>query len=442
MNKNINEVIQTSAMSGFQVTAITICLMVNMLDGFDVLVMAFTASSVSSEWDLAGSQLGVLLSAGLFGMAGGSLFLAPMADKYGRRNLVLTSLLIISVGMILSSFSQSLFQLAIMRVFTGLGIGAMLASLNVIVAEYSSNKWRSFAVSALQTGYPIGAVVGGVIAAFLISEFGWRSVFLFGGVASLLMIPVVYFKMPESLDFLLLKRPQNALEKVNHLLRHMGHAEVNRLPEISRAQKQLKSGVRSLFSARVQRATVLSWSAFFMVMFSFYFVLSWTPKLLVSAGLSPGEGISAGVLINLGGVVGGLVLGYLSSKLLLKRLLGFYMVCTALVMVLFGLFSSTLTLALALGVIIGFFLFGSMIGLYALVPTLYPPSIRVTGMGWAIGMGRLGAILSPFIAGLLLDSQWQSTSLFVVFAVPLLVSTVLVKMINVDSSTVADTAEK
>jgi len=430
MINDINEVIQKGVMSRYQKVAITICLAINMLDGFDVLVMAFTASSVASEWQLQGSDLGILFSAGLLGMSFGSLFVAPLADKFGRRVVVLTCLVIISVGMFLSALSQSMMQLVSLRLMTGLGIGGLLASLNVIVAEYSSLKWRDFAVSFLQTGYPIGAVIGGSIAVFLIGEYGWRSVFLFGAIASTLLIPLAFLNLPESLAFLLARRPANALIKVNALLRHMGHQEINELPPLSEDGVVPPSGIRDLVSGDLRRSSLLIWLAFFMVMLSFYFVLSWTPKLLVEAGLSAGEGISAGVLLNVGGIVGGLILGYLSTRLPLRFLIGTYMIVTAISMVLFSVYASNMSTALGLCVLIGFFLFGSMIGLYALVPSLYPVSIRTTGMGWAIGVGRGGAVLSPLAAGILLDNQWQSTTLFLIFAIPLVISMVAVSAIR------------
>ena len=401
---------------------IAICLIINMLDGFDVLVMAFTAAPIARDWELTDATIGLLLSAGLVGMAAGSAFIAPLADRFGRRALVLICLIIISVGMMLSAVSQNVQQLAVLRVFTGLGIGGMLASLNVIVAEYASNKWRSFALSLLQTGYPIGAVVGGTIAAFLIVHSGWRSVFFFGACASLIMIPLVLWRLPESLDFLLAKRPANALRRINNLFRKMGIATIADLPSDVPPHTVLSPNFDTLFNRSLRHTTMLVWISYFMVMFSFYFVLSWTPKLLVEAGLSTQMGISAGVIINLGGVLGGILLGVISSRLSLKKIISVYMLATVFFMVIFGLISTQLFVTLVMGVLIGFFLFGSMIGLYALVPDLYPAIVRATGMGWAIGVGRIGAILSPLFAGILLDLQWQGPHLYIVFAIPLAIS--------------------
>ncbi|WP_339668129.1 MFS transporter [Dasania marina] len=430
---NINNIIKNNSMSRYQIVAVSLCVILYMLDGFDVLVMAFTAAPVAKEWGLQASQVGLLLSAGLFGMTGGSLFIAPLADKFGRRALVLSCLVIISVGMGLSAFANSMVELGILRLVTGLGIGGMLATLTVVASEYSSAKWNNFILSLLGVGYPIGAVVGGSIAAVLMLHYDWRSVFLFGSLVSFFLIPLALLCLPESLDFLLSKRPANALQKINLLMTRMGHQALASLPPLSDSGELPQTNLRSLFAPEVRRSTLLIWLAFFMVMFSFYFVLSWTPKLLVAAGLSTAEGISGGVLINLGGITGGLLLGYISSRFSLRKILMIYMFATTVLMLAFGLFWSQLTLALGLGVIMGFFLFGSMIGLYILTPAKYATSIRTTGMGWAIGIGRLGAIFSPIIAGFLLEQQWQSGSLFMLFSMPLLCAMVAVYFVSKDA---------
>jgi benzoate transport len=425
---NIREIINDSPMSRFQVTCVAICVALNMLDGFDVLVMAFTAPSVSAEWGLKGAQLGYLLSAGPFGMAGGSLFVAPWADRYGRRAIILLCMVLITVGMLASSIAQDAFQLGAMRVVTGIGIGGMLASLNVITGEYSSRKWRSTAISIQVIGYPIGATIGGSIAVMLIAQYGWRSVFLFGALASLAMIPVVIWRLPESLDFLLARRPADALQRLNVLLKSMGRGVLNALPEVAATEKSLAGAnpVGALFVSGLARSTLLIWASYFLLMFAFYFVLSWTPKLLVAAGLSTQQGITGGVLLNVGGIAGGLLFGYLSSRIALRKLAGAYLVITAGTLILFGLFAANLTSAFTIALFIGAFIFGSMAGLYSIAPTLYPAAIRTTGMGWSIGIGRIGAIIAPSIVGAMVDGGWKTSDLYYVFAVPLVVAMVTV----------------
>lgn len=430
MTDRIHETINTGPMSRFQVVAVLICITLNMLDGFDVLVMAFTASDVQKEWGLTGAQLGILLSSGLFGMAAGSMFLAPFADRFGRRALILTCLVLITAGMLMSAVATGPRILGVLRVLTGIGIGGMLASLNVITGEYSSDRWRSAAISMQATGYPIGATIGGIIAAWLIVRFGWRSIFLFGGLMSAVMIPVVLSRLPESLDFLLARRPQGALDRLNHLLAKMQRepvAELPRLDDVPKAHARLIDLFRGGFAG----STLLIWLSFFMVMLGFYFVLSWTPRLLVAAGMSTQQGITGGVLLNIGGIIGGSAFAWLSIKGSLKGLASLSMLLTVIALVAYGYWSGTLGLAFGLALLSGMCIFASMVSLYAITPVLYPASVRTTGMGWAIGIGRLGAILAPLLAGVLVDGGWQAAHLYYLYAVPLAVSMLAVRWLRV-----------
>lgn len=412
-------------MSRFQWLAVALCVVLIMLDGFDVLVMAFTAPAVSAEWKLGGAQLGVLFSAGLFGMAAGSLLLAPLADRFGRQPVILLCLTVIAAGMGLSAMSRSAFELAALRAFTGLGIGGMLASVGVITAEYASNRWRSTAVALQATGYPIGATIGGSIAAVLLQQYGWRSVFVFGALATAAMIPLVLWRLPESVDFLVSRRPRRALERLNTVLAKMQHEPLRDLPGVPSAapgSAPPRNTVAALFQPSLARPTLLLWLAFFLLMFSFYFALSWTPKLLVQAGLSAQQGITGGVLLNVGGIVGGATFGWLASRFDLGRLTAICLVVTAAALAAFGASQSSLGLAFAVAFAIGVFIFGSMAGLYAFAPVIYDARVRTTGMGWAIGIGRIGAILAPLSAGALLDGGWSPPHLYYAYAVPLLVA--------------------
>ncbi|HWL86064.1 MAG TPA: MFS transporter [Polyangiaceae bacterium] len=432
----IRDTIRHGPMSRFQLAAVAICSFLNMIDGFDVLVMAFGSSSVAAEWRLSGRQLGVLLSAGLFGMTAGSLFLAPWADRFGRRAMVLVGLTTCSVGMLLSAFARNPIELSALRVVTGIGIGGMLASMNVITAEYASDRWRSAAVSLQATGYPVGATLGGSIAALLITHYGWRSLFVFGAFVSASMIPVVLWRLPESLDFLLDKRPHNAHAKLNALLRGMNRPEVPALParELETRGGDLAkpggSALRRLFAKGAVGSSMLIALSFFLQMFTLYFVLSWTPKLLVTAGLSREQGISGGVLLNVGGIVGGTLFSYLSGRFGSQHLTSSAMLLAAVTLGFCGFFARDLSLAYFFAVTVGAFNFAAMVGLFSMTPGLYPASIRATGMGWALGMGRVGAILSPLITGILVDCGWVGAKLYYAFAIPVIGAAIAMRAIR------------
>jgi benzoate transport len=364
-------------------------------------------------------------------MIAGSLLLGPMADRFGRRPLVLACLVLISLGMLLSAATQNMEQLLATRVLTGLGIGGMLPSLNTIVSEYSSLRWRSFAVTFLQAGYPLGATLGGMGAAILIGSHGWRSVYLAAGFVSTLLIVVVWRRLPESLDYLMIHSRNRTVGEVNRLLGRLGQPAIETLPVSGTGNAPQKTGYADLLAnPGLLRTTALLCVTFMTVMLSFYFVLSWTPKLLVDAGMSVSQGISGGVLLNVGGIAGSMLLGYMSSRLAIRKLIAVYMLLTAGLMVLFSGVTTFDSATLSLTLLLGFFIFGSIVGLYALAPHLYPPGSRTAGLGIAIGIGRIGGVLSPVLAGVLFDAGWGRQDSYLVFALPLVLCALVVLAIR------------
>ena len=419
--KSVQDQINNTPMGGFQMLAVTVCLAINMLDGYDVLVMSFAAPFVAEEWALSDTVTGLLLSASLIGMALGSLFLAPLSDLFGRRRMTIWSLTAVTAGMLASAVAADHTQLIALRFFTGLGIGAMLASLTVVVSEYSSKRRRTLALSILQAGFPAGALVWGLVAMPIILEFGWRWAFVFGGVLSGLMIPVAMAALPESLDFLLTSRPPDALEKVNRLLNRMGKKPVQEL-EAAPAEKPRRASIASLFRDGRARNTLLIWVCFFCTLLVFYFFMSWTPKLLIDAGLSREAGLSGGIILNAGAIIGGIALGLAASRIRLNWLQSGYALIGGVLLIAFGAYSGELFATLALAFLVGLFGTGCIIGAYVAVPQLYPTEVRTTGTGVAIGLGRWGGVASPTVAGLLLDAGWPGVELYFVFSIPLFIA--------------------
>jgi predicted MFS family arabinose efflux permease len=235
-------------------------------------------------------------------------------------------------------------------------------------------------------------------------------------------VPLVLRWLPESLDFLVTRRPPGALARLNALLARMRMAPLAELPPVTVRGIGDKQGYAALFVGPLRRPALLIALAFFLHMFAFYFVLSWTPKLLVAAGVSAQQGITGGVLLNLGGIVGGSLFGWLASRLPLSRLTIVSLLLAGLGMLLFAGFNTRLGVAFPVAFVIGAALFAAMAGLYATAPAVFAPQVRSTGLGWAIGIGRLGAILSPLTVGLLVDRGWSPSTLYVVCAAPLLLA--------------------
>ncbi|MFE7225501.1 MFS transporter [Nocardioides sp. NPDC057577] len=424
---NLRARIDAAAMTPYQWMVVALCVLLNCLDGFDVMAMAFTASSLSEEFALSGSELGVLLSAGLVGMAVGSLALAPVADVIGRRPLILISVGLATLGMLLSAAAPTAVLLGLARVVTGLGVGGILASTNVIASEYASTRWRGLAIGLYTAGYGIGATLGGVAARGMLADLGWRSVFVAGGVATGIALVLLVVLLPESVDFLVQRRPRQAVERINRILGRLGQPAItsDALEAAPRPTTRHRSGNPGvLLGADLRRSTLLIWVAFLATMFGFYFVNSWTPQLLVTSGMSEADAVTAGMMLALGGTAGSVLYGLVASRLDSRLVLIGFTVLSALAMVVFITSTALLSVALIIGVVVGALINGCIAGLYTITPAVYGTEIRSTGMGWAIGIGRIGAILSPMLAGRLLDASWTPVNLYVGAAVVVAISAV------------------
>jgi benzoate transport len=415
-------------MTVFQIAVVVICTLLNMIDGFDVLSMSFTAPLIAREWGVSPATLGILLSAGLAGMSAGSLLLAPAADVVGRRGVVLVCIAVLSAGMFASALAPGVWTLALCRFGTGIGVGGVLASGNTLLSEYASDRRRDLAISAMVVGYSAGAIIGGSISAYLIAVFGWRAAFVFGGTVSTLLFPFALLYLPESLDFILAGRPANALSRVNAVLRRLGKPEAAALPPASVADVSVRA-VLGVFDRRFRSGTVLICTSFFMLMLSFYFVLSWTPKNMVDLGFTVSEGISGSILLNLGGIIGGLAFGYYAGRSHARRLSPIMLGFCFLAIVAFGLLHGGLITVMAGAFVAGFFLIGSMASLYAIVPMIYPAQVRNTGTGIAIGFGRLGAVVGPYLGGLLIAQGWSRAAYYAVLALPILIAVLAIRRI-------------
>jgi MFS transporter, AAHS family, 4-hydroxybenzoate transporter len=411
--------IDNSPITKLQYATLFICFLMNMLDGMDVLVISFTAPAIAKAWQVSSETLGFVFSAGLLGMTLGAVLLAPLADKIGRKNLILISATIMGVCIYSTSFATNVTGLIVFRFVSGLGIGAMLATTASLAAEFTPNKTKDFWVSLVISGYPIGAVVSGLVAAKVIPTNGWEQMFRIAGFASIITLPLIYFFLSESLEFFVKSQPKNALINLNKILIKMGQKGIDSLPE-----KQITTTiipVNNLLSGDYKKATFQLWIALFMAFAALYFMTSWIPKLATNAGLSLKLSIYAGTVFNIGAFFGIITQGYFSSKFGLKRTIGVIFIFTAILMASFGLFvgSDFILLILAL---LGFGIQGGFVGLYAVAARMYPTEFRNTGVGYAMGAGRVGGIVGPLLGGFLIGAGLSMASNFMVFAVPALLA--------------------
>lgn len=420
---NLREKIDNSPMGVYQWAIVLMAAVMNFLDGFDVLAIAFTATNISKDFGLSKTEFGMLVSAGLIGMVVGSMVLAPLADKFGRRPILLLSVAFSAVGLGVSGFSTTSEILAFSRILTGLGVGGILVGTNVITSEYSSKKWRSFAISVYAAGFGIGAMIGGMMAKSLQAAYSWHAVYFSGAAMTAVVFVVLFIWLPESIDYLNAKQPQNAKACLNKIAHKLGFAGEWELTE-KHAEKAVKLPITALFSQKYLRSTLLLWLSFFAIMFCFYFISSWTPALLKEAGMTMEESINVGMMISLGGAVGSLVYGLIASRWSARSVLMLFTVASSIAIVVFILSSANLAIAMVLGVVVGALINGCISGLYTINPATYDADIRNTGVGWAIGAGRAGSVLAPTVAGMLLDSGWEKQTLYIAVAGVMLIATV------------------
>jgi benzoate transport len=402
MTNDPRELIDRSPMSKWQISAIALCILMVSLDGFDVLSISFAAPGIAREWGIDRAGLGIVLSMELIGMGIGGFILGHLADRFGRRPTILFSLAMMSVGMYLASTAASVITLSAIRLFTGLGIGGILASVNAMAAEFSNSRCRNLSISLMAAGYPLGVIVGGSVASLLLTSFDWRAVFVFGACVTLVCLPLAWFLMPESISYLVHRRPADALQRINRSLGRMGLAPVETLPPVPAEPPH--TGMGRLFKPDLLRVTTLLSVAYFAHIMTFYYLIKWIPKLVVDMGYSPALSGSVLVWANVGGISGSVLLGLLTQRYAVRKLVIGALLLAAVMVAVFGTGQSSLTQLSLIAAIAGFFTNAAIVGMYALFAQSFPTEVRAGGTGFVIGAGRGGAVMGPVVAGFLLAS--------------------------------------
>jgi benzoate transport len=427
-NTDPRETLSASPMSTMQIVAVAITIGLNALDGFDVLSISFASPGIAAEWGIERGALGIVLSMELIGMAIGSLFLGGLADKIGRRPTMLGCLVLMTVGMFMATTVSNLIELSAWRVLTGLGIGGLLAAINAVAAEYSNHKRRHLSVALMAIGYPIGAVIGGTIAAQLLKGSDWRSVFYFGASVTAVFIPLVLLFVPESVHWLTRKQPEGALEKINRTLARMGHSALTSLPAISAEVR--KRSVSDIFAPGLLPTTLLVAATYFFHIITFYYILKWVPKIVVDMGFAASS--AAGVLVwtNVGGALGGALLGILTIRFGVKGLTIGAMVLSTVMVILFGRTPPDLQKLSLICACAGFFTNAAIVGMYAIFAQAFPTHVRASGTGFGIGIGRGGSVLAPIIAGFLFQGGYGLQGVSMVMALGSLVAAGVLMMLK------------
>jgi benzoate transport len=432
---NPRMIMREQPMKLFQWVAVSLCVAMTALDGFDVLAVAFVGPELRGEWDIGATEIAALVSAGLFGMVTGSLIFSPIADVVGRRNVLLISLAIITVGMFASAFTTSVDELLPLRFFTGFGIGTMFAPVNSMAAEFSSMKRRGLAIGLNVLGYPLGTTIGGLIATWMLAEnglnLGWPSVFFLGAGLTAALIPLLLLFMPESMDFLLSKRPKNALPKINIIMMKLGRAPLAELPPPDEEAK-MAGGLLQILKQPYLARVVIVIASYFMTISAFYFSAGLTTTILAQEGFNPSLSRVGGILITVGGMLGSLTFGLLSARIPFRHLTTIVCVLAVGSTSVFGLLGFNVYALFAGAIVMGFFINSAIAGFYTGMAAGFPAHLRATGTGFTLGIGRFGAIIGPLVGGVLFDAGLEFGWVYLVVGLPMLLSALFMQMLGVE----------
>jgi len=413
------DLIGYSPMTPFQYLVVIMCFILNMNDGIDVLVVSYTGSEIMLEFGLSKTLQGYIYSAGLAGMTLGCLFIAPIADRIGRRRLFIFAIGLESLAMILSSMVTSYNQLLVLRFMAGLGIGGLLPTMAAVASEFSNQKRKDLAVGFVQAGWPVGAILMGFYTAWIVPQSGWRFAYLSAGIVSFVMLIMIIFFMPESIEYLLKKQPKNAVLRISKVLRKIGHAGIDVLPEITEREKP---GLLTLFNKDYRSSTIRLWIGIFFGFMTLYTLISWVPSIATDSGMPFKMATYVGTVLNIGAFLGSTGIGWLASRFRLKRLISTFFLIAFEVMILYGTLTLSYALIFITTFLIGIFVQGGFNGYWPATTRVYATEVRTTGVGWAVGAGRFGAILGPALFGILGDLNLSVPVLFIIFSIPLLIS--------------------
>ena len=416
-----------------QILVLTLCALAAILDGFDLQAIAFTGPVIAQEWGIEATALGVVFSAALAGMTFGALLVGMLGDRFGRKAAVGLSVATFGLFTLAIVSAHSYTELLVYRFLAGLGIGGTIPSVTTLMAEYAPNRLRTMMIALMSIGIPLGGVLGGLLAAQIIPVWGWKSVFFVGGVFPLLLLPLIIRLLPESLHFLVTKGGRAANTTIASILNRInpsGHYQASATFVVPEARLQ-GFPLKHVFGSGMVRNTLLLWLAFFINLLAMYFLMTWLPAILVASGFLISKAINVSVLFPLGGAIGGLILArlmalYGSRQMLIVFFFLAAFLCTVVVR-LAGAAESFLMVVIFLS---GFLTISAQIGLNALAASIYPTAIRATGVGWALGIARIGAIAGPVLGGILAALGLGIQGYFLIFGLVLLIAAIALAFIQ------------
>lgn len=424
---NINETIDNAKFILFHWKVLVWCLLIIIFDGYDLVIYGVALPLLMQQWSLTAVQAGLLASAALFGMMFGAMIFGTLSDRLGRKKTIMICVTLFSGFTFLGAFATNPVEFAILRFIAGLGIGGVMPNVVALMTEYAPKKIRSTLVAIMFSGYAIGGMTSALLGAWLVKDMGWQIMFLIAGIP-LLMLPIIWKFLPESLAFLIKSgKEEQAKQIINKLLPTRDIHQNTQL--VFNENIHHEAPVKALFQDGRAFSTFMFWIAFFMCLSMVYALGSWLPKLMLQAGYSLGASMLFLFALNIGGMVGAIGGGALADRFHLKPVITSMFVIGAAALILLG-FNSPQIVLYSLIALAGAATIGSQILLYTFVAQFYPTTVRSTGMGWASGIGRIGAIIGPVLTGALLTFELPHQMNFLAIAIPGVIAAFAIFLVN------------
>lgn len=411
---DVSEFIDAAPFGALQKIILTLCFLVVAIDGFDTAVVGFLAPAIAAEWGIGPKELTPMMMAGLLGLMAGSLLLGPLSDRRGRKPILIFSTMFFGAMCLAAGFTKSIETLTLLRFLTGLGLGAALPCSITLTSEFCPNHRRASLVTLMFCGFAVGMASAGIISTSVIPLWGWQGVLMIGGIAPLLLVPVLLLGLRESPRFLALKGDHD--REISRTLARIGPVEPD--IEFVAAEPVSEAPVRQLFSDGLGLGTLLLWATFLMSLLIIYLVGNWMPTLLTEQGASREAAGLIATGFPLGGAVGAIVLGQLMDRFDENRVLAVSYVTAAVFITIAGTFSASLEIVAFCVFAAGFCITGGQVGINALASGFYPTAARATGVSWANGVGRAGSIFGSLFGGVMLSLGWGISTVFALIAIP------------------------
>jgi AAHS family 4-hydroxybenzoate transporter-like MFS transporter len=411
----IGELIDQRSLSALQIIVIVMSALVVWLDGYHIQSMALVVPSLASQWSMKSSDFSLVLASALVGIALGGAFLAPLGDRRGRRMLLIASMAVVGLSSIATGYATGMTHLIVWRFLTGLGLGASIPNATALTSDYVPAKRRAALVTVMFSGIAIGAFTSGFVAPPIIAAFGWQGMFTIGGVLPLVLSVLLAATIPESIRLLVVRAPDDP--RIPKILARLAPG-IDPRAIYAKKQEVQRQSVIELLRGPYRKGTLLLWLVFVLNMFILYLLVNWLPSLLTAQGWPSSQALQGAVMIQAGGVMGGLLLSwYVDKGKTVAAMISAYSV-TALAFGLFVILPSNGASWWILLLVVGGGISGGQFALNALAATYYPPIIRATGVGWAYSIGRIGAIVSPVVGGWILQMQVAPFAVMGMMVVP------------------------